>query len=401
MHAVRLLVALAVLAGRGVPALEAPLVEVQTGGVGDSVRVMLRWEPVAGATSYRVLGRAGWLEEAGTLAQLDTCGVDLPWTGPLGLFTVTARSALPEMLPVPAGTFVMGSGDADNRLHSVTLTRDYTLARTETTNAEFLDALNWAWAQGGLVIDHDIYTDMDWVCWGSSQLVPVARDDRDDLEIHFDGQAGRFVLHAGTFNSNAWGPGFAYPGGYDPAPHPVKYVTWMGAAAYCDWLSLRGGLTPYYNNDFNHDPTVHSPYEAQGWRLPTEAEWERAAKFDDGRLYPWGNETPSCQRVNYRYPGYCVGWTEAVGSHPLGSSALGFQDLSGNVMEWCNEYAQLYVSEDPVTDPVGPSTSTYRSLRNGCWNSFSNAHMRVSWRGQSLPTRGYDYVGFRVCRSAP
>jgi len=402
MRAIGSLIVLVTMGLRAAAALDAPVVAVQAAAAGDSVHVRLTWEPFAGATSYQVSGRSGWLDAAAPVAWLDTCGVDLPWANPQGLFEVVAESFLPEVVTVPAGTFLMGSGEIGNVFHQVTLTHDYELARTETTNAEYLDALNWAWAQGGLAIGNDPYTDMDWVMQGGSLLLPVSRAaNHDDLEIVYDAQADRFILHAGTLDTNTWGPGHAFPDGYDPARHPIKYVTWMGAAAYCDWLSLRDGLPTHYNNDSNHDPTVHSPFTAQGWRLPTEAEWERAARFDDQRLYPWGNEAPSCERVNYRYPGYCVGWSEEVGSHPLGDSALGLHDLAGNEMEWCNDYATPITSADPVIDPPGPSGSGYRGLRNGHWRSFSNGHMRATWRAQSMYNNGYDDVGFRVCRITP
>ncbi|MDP2360333.1 MAG: SUMF1/EgtB/PvdO family nonheme iron enzyme [bacterium] len=84
---------------------------------------------------------------------------------------------------------------------------------------------------------------------------------------------------------------------------------------------------------------------------------------------------------------------------PKPDRLLGFQDLGGNVMEWCNDYVELLSSEAPVTDPMGPSRTDYRALRNGHWYSFSNAHMRGSWRAQSSPTHGYDNAGFRVCRT--
>jgi formylglycine-generating enzyme required for sulfatase activity len=377
------------------PQLAAPSVVV----VGDSLLVQLSWEPVAGASAYRVLGRVAWSAPAQPLALVETPGLALMRPAPLGLFEVLAVSSGPETVLVPAGTFLMGSGAIDNLVHEVTLTRDFWLARTETTNAEYIDALNWAWEAGLLAIDHDLNTASDWVEWDGTPLLPVARDATDDLEIRYDAELDRFVLHAATQNTNTWGPGFAYPEGYDPAEHPVKFVTWMGAAAYCDWLSLQAGLTPLYNNEYYHDPTVHNPYEAQGWRLPTEAEWERAARWDDQRLYPWGGEAPDCERVNYRFPSHCVGWSTPVGAHPAGTSALGFQDLGGNVQEWCNDYGEVFNSEDPVTDPTGPSYTSGRAVRNGGWSALSPAHMRCSWRDRYWPLYSINFVGFRICRT--
>jgi formylglycine-generating enzyme required for sulfatase activity len=284
--------------------------------------------------------------------------------------------APPTMITIPHGDFMMGQAGVESPEHEVTLTRDFELSQTEITNAQYMAALQWAYDNG-------------YVTASSSTVEAHGQEllDLDDsyCEISFSG--GIFSLDQ-VVQGNY--------GGESSADHPVKEVSWYGAACYCDWLSLMNSLPAYYNGQWNQTPNPNDPYDASGYRLPTEAEWEFAAQYDDERTYPWGNSTPtSCVHANYSS---CVGWTAPVGSYPAGDSELGLHDMAGNVYEWCNDWYADY-SAGSVADPPGPNSGSNRVIRGGGWYS-SAAYLRCAYRYSDPPSYAYSNVGFRLCRTA-
>jgi formylglycine-generating enzyme required for sulfatase activity len=171
--------------------------------------------------------------------------------------------------------------------------------------------------------------------------------------------------------------------------HPLNCVDWETAQTYCQW---------------------------QGGRLPTEAEWELAARGTDGRMYPWGNEAPSLDRLNACDEG-CrelaeqLGreWevlfegrdgfsdTAPVGSYPAGASPYGVLDMSGNVWEWVLDHAGRY-SRRPATDPTGPSSGRDHITRGGAWDDDLAELVRTTTRDVGRESLRDVNVGFRCVR---
>ena len=266
---------------------------------------------------------------------------------------VLLRHAPCEMIYIPDGSFLMGNNGREPfdcvdhprecPQHSVYLS-GYWIGKYEVTRGEYAQFM----AAGGYT-NSAYWSTAGWT-WKGSRTEPEYWAAVQD-----------------------WGTGSFT----QTDSHPVVGVTYYEAEAFCNWA---------------------------GGHLPTEAQWEKAARWDDDaptqpvdlrpRVYPWGDvwDPEKCNSwYDSLYPGY---QTAPVGSYPLGASPYGCQDIAGNLWEWCKDWYKSYPGSEPPFDYTG----TYRATRGGSWLPGQESGCRCADRGYDLPDRNSNVCGFRLAR---
>ncbi len=277
-------------------------------------------------------------------------------------FSYVERPRVPEgFVLVEAGTFRMGStgGDDDEKpVHRVTISRSFYMSKYEVTVEGFRRFVNdtgyktTAERQGGA-----------WNWTGS------------EVEKETDANWRNLSFNQGEDN-------------------PVVCLSWYDAVEYCNWLSRREGLTPAYRINGEN---VTWETSANGYRLPTEAEWEYAARGGNrSRGYTYSGSDSAGD----------VGWygdNSGDKTHPVGQkrpNELGLYDMSGNVWEWCwDRYDGDYYASSPSTDPIGPSSDSFRVFRGGSWLGVPEG-LQADNRFGGRPSLGFIVLGFRPVRTA-
>jgi iron(II)-dependent oxidoreductase len=335
----------------------------------------------------------------------DELNVDLPAT-----LTVTGGSGdgSLDMIQIPAGSFLQGNTERRafggySPQRTVQLS-GYFIGRTEVTNAAFVETLEWAVAEGRAEIFGNMIV-------SDEGIIRILVADLDNTDFAgFEDPEPTFVIEPGH------------------ELHPAGGISWMGAALWCNWQSERDGLEPAYTHTtidlpINDIAYLECDFTKNGYRLPTQAEWEKAARGGEmlpsgpnpmpGRWYPWGdNDYRELLSGEYGFHANVFGHlgehSTPVGSFPYARSPYGLDDTIGNVMEWVHDWFDYdyYETSPPAQDPRGPETfGLAEEYLAKTWCS-SPSFDWVMWVETGCSARqgarfNYDSasMGFRVARS--
>jgi formylglycine-generating enzyme required for sulfatase activity len=324
----------------------------------------------------------------------------------------------PDMVLIPAGEFMMGDTfdegySQELPVHAVYVDAFY-MDTYEVTNAQYASGLNWAWAQGGLI------TVTNGVVYqaGSGMSFPYCDTTTSSSFSRITWDGSTFGVVSGKEN------------------HPMAMVSWYGAVAYCNWRSAMEGKPLCYDLS-----TWTCNFGAGGYRLPTEAEWEKAARGGTpGHRLPWSDQdTIQHARANYRSTGWSYDTSPTSGYHPLwgvgstpytspvgffdgslqykadwgwpgdatsyqtasGANGYGLHDMAGNVLELCHDwFSDTYYRYSPYYNPTGQAGGSTRVLRGGSWFDYASG-CRVAYRSNVHPGDRYGGNGFRLALGTP
>jgi formylglycine-generating enzyme required for sulfatase activity len=292
------------------------------------------------------------------------------------------------MVLIPPGTFQMGSPDTEP---------GRTTARETPQHSVTLSA---GFYMGNFPVTQDLYTSV----MGSNPSYFSVANSREPADNEVAGK------------------------------RPVEMVSWYDALVFCNKLSVQEGLNPIYSISGSTDPTlwgdvpatandptwdaVSKVSGANGYRLPTEAEWEYACRAGKGTAFNCGTATPT-DTSGYDAIVAPLGWytansgdttltgaeyTASMKTHEVGkkaANAWGLYDMHGNVYEWCGDWynASYYSEAGAGADPAGPAAGSYRVSRGGYWYDAAR-YLRSAFRSYYFPWDRFDYIGFRLVRPA-
>ncbi|MFC1760991.1 DUF1566 domain-containing protein [Planctomycetota bacterium] len=367
------------------------------------------------STSLAGHGERAWTVDfrLGTVSYADK-------TEPLPVLYVRSQDSMPPMKTILGGSYLMGDhhdlGGAEHRndevpVHRVTLD-SFLIGVYEITNTEYVAFLNGAMNADRIVVDNG--------------LVYHQQADALLCDTYQSDGYSRIVYEQGVF--------YVSP---DKENHPVVGIRWLGAIAYCNWLSEQVGFSPCYDLE-----TQQCDFSQNGFRLPTEAEWEYAGRgglYEPYTIYPWGDDA-DYDKANWPNSGdpYETGplpyttpvgfydgqlkdkadysWPSSTASYQThnGINGYGLCDMAGNVWEWTNDwYTSDYYAISPERNPLGPEDGKpmpdgkiYHVLRSGNWYNGPEGHSRVSnrnpahFRGPQDPDHPWYHIGFRIARGS-
>ncbi|MFH0981360.1 MAG: SUMF1/EgtB/PvdO family nonheme iron enzyme [Planctomycetota bacterium] len=346
------------------------------------------------------------------------CAVDLPGAYGSQYMVRVCADDTPVPIPpgvvlIPAGEFMMGDTfnewASDERPVHVVYVDAFYMDRYDVTNAQYAAGLNWAWAQGGLI------TVTSGVVYkaGSGTSYPYCDTTTSSSYSRITWNGSTFGIVSGKES------------------HPMVLVSWYGSVAYANWRSAMAGKPLCY------DLSTWTCNFGSGYRLPTEAQWEKAARGGAaGHRFPWSDtDTIQHARANYdSSSSYSYDTSPTRGYHPLwgvspypytspvgfftgalqykvdwgwpgaptsyqtanGANGYGLYDMAGNVWEWCNDWwSSTYYSSSPYSNPHGPASGTFRVLRGGLWQYYAFV-CRCAHRSAYPPDNRYYYLGFRL-----
>jgi iron(II)-dependent oxidoreductase len=255
--------------------------------------------------------------------------------------TAIGRLAQPSpLVGIPAGWFMMGTARKDDDPYGM---------ETQFDDTELPQRRVWLNAYS---IDRDEVSLAEYLVFLQDQQRSVSPELR------------RLIWHLISIHSLP---------DYVMAQWPALYVTWQEAADFC---------------------------MARGKRLPTEAQWEKAARGPDGKLFPWGDQTPSAGMAVFgQYHVHEIPLVAAVSSGVEGQSPYGLRHMAGNVAEWVQDWFGFdYYSIAPERNPMGPAGGRYKAVRGGSWKS-KPAMLRTATRNGAAPEQRAPTIGFRCAQS--
>ena len=313
-----------------------------------------------------------------------------------GAHRIQKFAPVPETVFIPGGEFEMGDHFGDGAADELPVHEVYVdsfhMGKFEITNREYCDYLNSAYAASDIKVDSGIVYAADDA--GNTEPYCDTSGSHADSQIAFSG---------GIFSVRI-------KGGRNMSTDPMVQVSWYGAVAYSNWLSGLDGSEPCYDLS-----TWTCDFAKNGYRLPTEAEWEYAARGGEHNpyyQYPWGDSIDD-SKANYWESGdpYETGdtpWTTPVGYYdgsqiPAGSdmaNGYGLYDMTGNAWEWCNDwYDPDYYDISPYENPRGPASGVDRVLRGGgLGNDAYGCRLANRDNGHGPDARNND-DGFRIVRA--